>query len=218
MKDYGGEQVLVVTRALFERFGAFEGIRTGVEEAVAVLLDPANHFFMDRAAAELDPSHKQLIPYCLFRCGERLLHYTRGRSGGESRLHALGSVGVGGHVNPVDAEEGRFGPAAYQAAVEREIREELVIDSPWSQRVVALLNDDSNAVGQVHLGIVHLFELEAERVRAREDALANLSFQALADLRSGPLHDALESWSRHCVDALASFGPPPVPEPHSRSA
>lgn len=196
--------MLVVTRALFEQLGAFQGIRTGVADAVACLLDPANHFFMDRAAAELDPSHKQLIPYCLFRCGDRLLHYTRGKSGGESRLHALGSVGVGGHVNPVDADEGRFGPAAYQAAVEREIREELEITTRFSQRIVALLNDDSNAVGQVHLGVVHVFELETEQVTAREDALANLSFQSLADLR-GALHGGLESWSRHCVDAIARF-------------
>jgi predicted NUDIX family phosphoesterase len=63
MSKYAGEQVLVVPRALLEEIGIFEGIRTGgLEEAVARLLDPANHFFMDRAAAEDDPSHKQLIP------------------------------------------------------------------------------------------------------------------------------------------------------------
>ena len=204
MKDYGGEQVLVVTRDLLEQLGTFQGIRTDVAAAVAVLLDPANHFFMDRAAAELDPSHKQLIPYCIFRCGNHLLHYTRGKSGGESRLHALGSVGVGGHVNPVDADDGRFGPAAYQAALERELEEELDIASPFSQRIVALLNDDSNPVGQVHLGIVHVFDLATPAVTAREDALANLSFQALADLQ-GPLHDSLETWSRHCIDAIGRF-------------
>ncbi len=204
MKDYGGEQVLVVTRGLFEQLGSFQGIRTDVDSAVATLLDPANHFFMDRAAAELDPSHKQLIPYCLFRCSDTLLHYTRGKAGGESRLHALGSVGVGGHVNPVDADNGRFGPAAYQAALERELAEELIIDTTYSQRIVALLNDDSNPVGQVHLGIVHVFDLTTTAVSAREDALADLSFQPLAALQ-GPLHESLETWSRHCIDAIARF-------------
>lgn len=201
MRDYGGEQVLVVPRGLFDELGAFEGIRTGVEAAVAVLLDPARHFFLDRAAAEEDPGHKQLIPYCIFRHAGRFLHYTRGKSGGEARLHALGSIGIGGHVNPVDAAGGRFGPEAYHAAVRREIDEELAIGGRWSERIVALLNDDSNPVGQVHLGVVHLVELESSEVTAREEALADLSFRSLEELR-GPLRDGLESWSRHCVDAL----------------
>ena len=203
MRDYGGEQVLVVPRALFDRLGAFEGIRTGVGEAVAELLDPANHFFLDRAAAEEDPGHKQLIPYCIFRHAGRLLHYTRGTSGGEARLHDLGSIGIGGHVNPVDTAGGRFGTAAYHAAVRREIDEELVIRGAWSERIIALLNDDSNPVGRVHLGLVHLVDLATPDVAARESALANLSFRSLAELR-GPLHPALESWSRHCVDALGN--------------
>src|SRR5690554_1030040 len=98
MSKYAGEEVLVVPRALLEEIGMFQGIRTAeVDEAVKRLLDPAAHFFMDRAAAEEDPTHKQIIPYCVFRHGDRVLHYTRGKAGGESRLHAKRSVGVGGH-------------------------------------------------------------------------------------------------------------------------
>ena len=86
MSKYGGEKVLVVPRALLNEIGAFEGIRTdGLVPAVGRLLDAKNHTFMDRAAAEEDPSFKQLIPYCIFRCGDRILHYTRGKSGGEIR-------------------------------------------------------------------------------------------------------------------------------------
>jgi predicted NUDIX family phosphoesterase len=201
MSKYGGEQVLVVPRSLVEELGIGDGIHNDVTAAIDRLLDPAAHFFLDREAAEDDPSHKQLIPYCVFRHHGRILHYRRGRSGGESRLHALGSIGVGGHVNPVDTEGGRFGPDAYHAAVRREIDEELVIEGPWSERSVALLNDDSNPVGKVHLGIVHLVELETEDVRAREDALADLRLCTPAELR-GPLYDGLETWSRHCLDAL----------------
>ena len=198
--------MLVVPRALLDEIGSFEGIRTaGLDRAVELLLDPANHFFMDRAAAEEDPSHKQLIPYCVFRQGDRLLHYTRGKSGGESRLHALISVGVGGHVNPVDTGGGRTGAAAYHAAVTREIEEELVLPGRHDHRIIALLNDDSNPVGQVHLGIVHLVELESDAVSAREDALADLGFAALADL-NGPLHERLETWSQFCVRHLAGSG------------
>lgn len=202
MSKYAGEQVLVVPRSLLEEIGMFEGIRTeAMDSAVSRLLDPANHFFMDRAAAEEDPSHKQLIPYCIFRCGDRILHYTRGKSGGESRLHAKISVGVGGHVNPVDTGEGRTGPDAYHAAVTREIEEELDLPEKHQHRIIALLNDESNAVGQVHLGIVHLVDLESLDVASREDALADLGFSTLSEL-NGELHERLETWSQFCIRHL----------------
>lgn len=206
MSKYAGEQVLVVPRALLEGIGLFEGIRTdGLEAAVGRLLDPANHFFMDRAAAEEDPGHKQLIPYCIFRCGDRILHYTRGKSGGESRLHAKISVGVGGHVNPVDMGEGRTGPDAYHAAVTREIEEELDLPEAHEHRIIALLNDESNPVGQVHLGIVHLVDLKSDAVASREDALANLGFSPLAEL-DGDLFERLETWSQFCIRHLSGAG------------
>lgn len=203
MSKYAGEQVLVVRRSLLEELGISHGISTAeIDPAIAQLLDPAHHFFMDRATAEEDPTHKQLIPYCIFRCGDQILHYTRGKAGGESRLHAKISVGVGGHINPIDSGEGRVGPEAYFAAVSREIEEELVIGSHRTSRIIALLNDDSNPVGQVHLGIVHLVDLENTDVTSREDALTDLAFTPLAELR-GSLFDRLETWSQHCIAHLA---------------
>lgn len=203
MSKYAGEEVLVVQRALLDEIGSFQGIRTAdLDASVARLLNPANHFFMDRATAEEDPTHKQLIPYCIFRCGDRILHYTRGKAGGESRLHAKISVGVGGHVNPVDTGDGKTGPAAYNAAVTREIEEELELPEEHSHRIIALLNDESNPVGQVHLGIVHLVDLKSDAVSSREDALTDLGFTPLADL-NGPLFDRLETWSQFCIRHLA---------------
>ncbi len=203
MSKYAGEQVLVVPRALLEEIGTFEGIRTeGLDAAVSRLLDPASHFFMDRAAAEEDPSHKQLIPYCVFRCGDRILHYTRGKSGGESRLHAKLSVGVGGHVNPVDMDGGKTGAATYHAAVTREIEEELNLPEEHEHRIIALLNDESNPVGQVHLGIVHLVDLKSDAVSSREDALTDLGFTPLSEL-NGPVFERLETWSQFCIRHLA---------------
>jgi predicted NUDIX family phosphoesterase len=203
MSKYAGEEVLVVPRALLEEVGMFQGIRTdGLDAAIGKLLDPANHFFIDRAAAEEDPSHKQLIPYCIFRFGDRILHYTRGKAGGESRLHAKISVGVGGHVNPVDMGNGRKGADAYHAAVTREIEEELDLPEEHEHRIIGLLNDESNPVGQVHLGVVHLVDLKADAVTSREDALLDLAFTPLADL-NGPLFERLETWSQFCIRYLA---------------
>lgn len=203
MSKYAGEEVLVVKRALLEELGMFDGMKAeGVDDMVSELLSEGVHFFMDRAAAEDDPSHKQLIPYCVFKCGDRVLHYTRGKAGGENRLHAKISVGVGGHINPVDMGEGRKGAAAYYAAVQREIDEELEIASDYEMRIIGLLNDDSNPVGQVHLGVVHLVELENEEVTSREDALADLAWASLDEL-NGALHERLETWSQLCVKHLA---------------
>lgn len=206
MSKYAGEEVLVVPRALLDGIGSFNGIRTeGLDGAVERLLDPSNHFFMDRGTAEEDPSHKQLIPYCIFRCGDRILHYTRGKAGGESRLHAKISVGVGGHVNPVDMGEGRKGADAYHAAVTREIEEELDLPEKHEHRIIALLNDESNPVGQVHLGIVHLVDLKSDAVSSREDALTDLAFTPLAEL-AGPMFERLETWSQFCIRHLAEEG------------
>ncbi|MDG1357762.1 MAG: hypothetical protein P8P36_06175 [Akkermansiaceae bacterium] len=205
MKDYQGEQILVVTRELFDNLGDFQGINTDTQRYLPSLLNPENNLFLDRAAAEDDPSHKQLIPYCIFRVsdeqGDRYLHYTRGKSGGESRLHAQVSIGVGGHINPVDQREDHLGEKTYLAGVEREIDEELIIKGDHSNKIVALLNDDSNEVGKVHLGVVHMIDLESDDVRANEDAIANLTLSSLEDLR-GPLYDRLETWTRFCVDAM----------------
>lgn len=204
MSKYAGEEVLVVPRSLLNEIGSFEGIRTeGMDAAIDRLLDPANHFFMDRAEAEDDPSHKQLIPYCVIRCGSRILNYTRGKAGGEARLHAKRSVGVGGHINPIDTGDGRTGPEAYLAAVERELDEELIFKIAHTNKIIALLNDESNTVGQVHLGVVHLIELESDDVQSNEDALADLNFTELSEL-AGPMFERLETWSQFCVKHLAN--------------
>lgn len=201
MRDYQGEEILVISRQLFDELGAFQGIKTDVDGYLQAILDPANNFFMDRGKAEDDPSFKQIIPYALFHHDGKYLHYTRGKSGGESRLHAQGSVGVGGHINPVDERADPLGKATYLAGVEREIDEELNITGGHQNRIVGLLNDDSNDVGKVHLGVVHIFDLESEDVTSAEDALANLAFQSSDDLK-GKLHGSLETWSRFCVDKL----------------
>ena len=204
MSKYDGEEILVVPRELFDDLGAFQGLTTETDRYIATLLDPSNNFFMDREAAEEDPSFKQIIPYSIFRIGDHYLHYVRGKSGGESRLHAQGSLGIGGHINPVDERNDPLGHATYIAGVAREIDEEIILPSQPTQQIVALLNDDSNPVGRVHLAVVHLFELESREAQSREDALLDLQFKSSEELK-GPLYDSLESWSRFCVDALDNF-------------
>jgi len=87
------------------------------------------------------------------------------------------------------------------AGVEREIEEELIIIGSHSQRIIAILNDDSNDVGKVHLGVVHLFELETDQITSNEDSIADLKFSTIEELQ-GDMYGSLETWSQFCADIL----------------
>jgi predicted NUDIX family phosphoesterase len=194
------ENILVVPRRVFDRLGSFEGLCFEPDRYMPAFLDPANNLFLPRAAAEEDPTHKQLIPYLVLRHGDRVLCYTRGKSGGEARLHAKMSIGIGGHINDGDTHTEHFDEAAYLRAVERELHEELEIRGGYRQRIAALLNDDSNDVGRVHLGVVHLIEVDSPDIQPREDAIRDLAFLSAAEIT--PLRDRLESWSQICWAGL----------------
>lgn len=197
MKD---EMILVVRRELFDRLGAFQGLNFDVERYLPAFLDRANNFFTPRPPAETDPSLKQIIPYVLLVHQGRVLHYVRGKKAGEQRLVAKGSLGIGGHMN--DHDEGLFAldHDAYLASVQREIAEELKLNSKYRNHIVALLNDDSNEVGKVHLGVVHIFDLETDDVQKGEAMITELQFLDRAQLTAR--RDAMESWSQICFDHL----------------
>jgi predicted NUDIX family phosphoesterase len=194
------ENVLVVRRELFDELGSFHGLCFEPQRYLDVLLARGNNHFLARAAAENDPTHKQLIPYALLACGDRVLHYVRGKKAGEQRLVAKGSIGIGGHMNDEDESLFAWDEHAYRAGVEREVNEEVKIETPFQDRIVALLNDDSTEVGRVHLGIVHVFRLETENVQKREAMITNLAFLSKEELLAR--RDNLETWSQICLDHL----------------
>ena len=194
------EMILVVRRALLDEIGAFQGLNFEVQKYLPSFLDRRNNFFMPRSKAETDPTHKQIIPYVLLVHNGKVLHYVRGKKAGEQRLVSKGSVGIGGHMNDGDEDLFHFDEAQYNRGVEREIHEELILQTPYKNRVVALLNDDSNPVGQVHLGVVHVFDLETDAVQKREAMITNLEFLTKAELQAR--RETMETWSQICVDAL----------------
>jgi predicted NUDIX family phosphoesterase len=193
--------VLVVPAAEFDRLGRFQGFSAEAGRYLDALLTPEFATFRARGDVEDDPTFKQIIPYVLFRSTDVVFAYTRGRSGGESRLRRLRSLGVGGHVAEADAE-GRGTIDAYDLALRRELDEEVEIRSTGRIARVGLINDDSNPVGMVHLGVVHIFDLERPEVTPREDALAEPGFIPIAGLPE--IRDQFETWSRFCIDALLS--------------
>ena len=180
--SYPGENVLVIRRNLFEQLGSFQGLNFGTEKYLNVLLSRGNNFFFPRAQAENDPAYKQIIPYVLLAFQDRVLHYVRGKKAGEQRLVAKGSIGIGGHMNESDESLFAWDEQAYRAGVEREVNEEIKIDTQFEDRIVALLNDDTTEVGRVHLGIVHVFRLAQQKVEKREAMITNLAFLTKAEL------------------------------------
>lgn len=197
------EQVLVIRRSLFDHLGSFHGLQADIERYLPVFLEPGNHFFVPRAEAEEDPSLKQLIPYVVVTAGGKLLHYRRGSGSGETRLLKKGSVGIGGHINDGDGLGESFDRAAYQRALMRELQEELVIESCFIERPLALLNDDTNPVGAVHLGIVHQCHLAEPTVSANEEAIAELGFLTLEELLER--NDQLETWSQLVIEGWSGL-------------
>ncbi len=186
-------------RDAFEAVGAFNGVRRNPQDYLTAFLRPGVAHFMDRELAEESPQFKQIIAYAIFCHEGRVLAYARTAKGNEARLHDKYSLGIGGHINPVDGLADNLG--TYLAGVEREIREEISFSGTATQELYAVINDDTNEVGSVHLGIVHRFELDSDEVRPNEKALDKLAFRTLDEL-AGPLGDKLETWSAICVEAL----------------
>jgi predicted NUDIX family phosphoesterase len=193
------EQILVIPTPVFHGVGHFQGFCDEIDRYLPVILDPQHASFRPRPEMEQDPSFKQLIPYCIFRCGDLIFNYQRGTAQGEARLHAKRSIGVGGHVSSVDLG-GSESP--YLEGMRREIDEEVDIESGWTEDCLGLINDDETEVGKVHLGIVHIFELDNPQVQPREKSMINAGFVSLEELYRQI--DEFETWSQICLKYLAA--------------
>jgi predicted NUDIX family phosphoesterase len=201
MSTVSTEKVLVVPTELLHRLGYFQGFTTDVDRYLEELLSPRNTSYRARGEMEQDPSFKQLIPYVLFRYtdsggGVWLFRYTRGTGQGEQRLHRKQSIGIGGHISSDDAEEQN----PYEEGMQRELAEEVEIRTPYRANCVGLINDDQTDVGRVHLGVVHLLDVETPDVRPGEDEIVDAQFVPLEELASDM--DGMESWSQICLQAL----------------
>lgn len=188
-----GEQVLVVPRRVLMPDGGWLGVR---QEGLGAALEAvARHgFFMPRALAEEDPSHKQVIPYLVLRDGPRWFLMRRTRAGGDPRLHDRWSIGVGGHLNPGDGD--------LAGGLRREWHEELEAEFEPDFRPAGLLNDDTTPVGSVHLGFVFTADAGGRPVAIRETDKLRGAFASSAEVEA--VRDRLETWSQLVFDALGA--------------
>jgi predicted NUDIX family phosphoesterase len=224
-------QVFAVERAAF--FGGEwpQGFVAVTGATASGFLDDAHRRgrFVERAVAEQTPAWKQWIPYCVLRCRSAVasphegLEPARGTldgvfrvertSGqGEARLHGAWSIGLGGHVEPVDRGDGdgtEHGAGFFERALARELAEELRLGTSLpAPRFVGLLNDEQTPVGRVHAGLVYVCDLvtdlDAARrmVAVREIGKMRGGFGSLVEF--GELWQdpsRFESWSQFLVQA-----------------
>jgi predicted NUDIX family phosphoesterase len=199
------ERVLVVPTARFHSLGHFQGFSAQMDQYLPALLEGGDLGYRPRGEMEQDPGFKQLIPYVLFRYtdsdgGVHLFQYTRGGGQGEKRLHAKRSVGVGGHISSEDAADHASHHDVYREGMLRELEEEVIIDTPYQEQCVGLINDDETPVGQVHLGVVHLCDVARPAVMPRETEILEAGFRPVGSILAEIEH--FETWSQIVVKAL----------------
>lgn len=182
-------KILAVPAVAFDKIGRFQGFEPNYSDKLTYLLEHA--VVVDRETAETDEDYQQIIPYAVVFRGDQVFIYRRGKAGNENRLHALYSIGVGGHIDTVTCADA--GKQVLETLM-REIKEEIGVDTP-TVKIVGLLNDDSNAVGRVHLGIVyHVF---VDDVGETENTIEDHGFVDFDQIASYNL----EGWSKILVDS-----------------
>ena len=195
------ERVLCFQRKLLEELGGFQGLSLEIGKYLPVVTAASNILYLNRTDAELDKRYKQLIPYVLVICNDRILRYRRGKGGQETRLHGLYSVGIGGHISEEDSGLFSKGPG-YHEGMRRELMEEVAIEEV-KEAAVAVINDDSTEVGSVHFGVVHVLHVTDEKVVGRRSGIVGPEFIPMTEAVKDP--SGYESWSRFCLEHLDSL-------------
>lgn len=191
------EEILVIPAAEIKKLNIKQGVDTN-NEKIEKILGSANLSFKDRATMEEDPSYKQLIPYCIFIHENKIFSYQRTPKGGENRLHNKYSIGVGGHINPVDSLGSDDN--VYLNGMLREIEEEVGKLDYAEHHTMGMINDDSNPVGAVHIGVVEVFKLKESKLNTKDEALSNGVFIELSEIIKNK--DNYENWSKIIIDFI----------------
>lgn len=191
------ENVLVIKTESLGDIVSKNGLITGREDEVLALI-ASEGFFLARPAAEESPEYKQIIPYVSVVRGGEVFATRRLNKGGESRLHGLMSLGVGGHINEIDRGRGEW----LMNCLRREIEEEIDIADFGTLTLRGLINDDSNDVGSVHLGFFFTLTTAGDVFVRETEKLAG-GFIPISSLR-GELA-GMETWSQIITPELTDL-------------
>lgn len=181
------EMVRVLDRdAIVNRYGIDETGVIRVSEDDIIGLAERTAGVLERSAAETDEGKKQIIAYCMLVSGEHVFMTRRTQKQGETRLHNMYSLGIGGHINADDA--------TVRSGMLRELHEEVCIAREPSYRFFGIINEDSNAVSRVHVGICYIVEVENFACSIREKDKMEGSWVPVGEVEK--YYDRMESWSK----------------------
>jgi predicted NUDIX family phosphoesterase len=193
------EQVLVVKREELDQYLPGETFITQeMSDIMAFILE--RYHFAPRAEAEYDKNLKQIIPYVIIQQKECFYLLRRLNKQTETRLHDRLSLGIGGHINPVEKQNEVL--SIIEAGMYRELNEEVSIEKIVDLKCVGILNDTSGGVSDYHLGVVYLLQAEGN-VYVRETEKMEGTWAMLPELESA--FQQLETWSQIVVEKLLRF-------------
>lgn len=200
------EQIIVVNRETIfnhekNHFNGFISIED--QKALEIYETLSKYEVKRRGDMEEDPSYKQLISYCILENeNDEMLVYERLTGGGETRLHGLSSIGIGGHMNQLDDTQIE-GVLLDNAA--RELEEEVGVKdvNPLNLNLIGFINDDDNEVGRVHIGLVFKLKVKASEVYVNETDTLKIEWKPENTLMQGAEY---ESWSRIIIESIYNVG------------
>jgi len=210
------EKVLAFDEKFMLGFKDLPGFSNSNEDMAHLAFSFQFSNFEDRATVEIDETKKQIIPYVVIRKGDKVLAYQRSKKSGEGRLHNKWSVGIGGHINPIDETTNAKLNMIISNTIQRELLEEL----EWGEtafvhtvngiNALGLLYDDEDPVGRVHIGYVFTIDIpedEEDYPKPREDTIADCQWFTVKE--ASKLMN-LEGWSKIVLEAMEN-GPNPTP-------
>lgn len=214
------ELVLGFPRAVLDELGSFQGYRHGLNNEAGAsylerILSAEVASFRRRGDCETDPSWKQIIPYIAFQhvsvFGQtHVMRYSRTKVSGENRLHGKLSIGIGGHINPLDGAVCLTNFSfrdTFEQGWRRELLEEVVIDADYTASPIGMINTDEDEVGQVHFGILMLVQVSLPCVYPNEPAIGQVHFVPLPSISrpASPIFGEFETWSQAVLRSPMAF-------------
>lgn len=197
------ERIIVVPRNILfdEENNQFNGFLANDSTKGQEIFDTLSQYEVKRRGdMEEDTNYKQLISYCLLENeNNQLLVYERLSGGGEDRLHGQSSIGVGGHMNDIVGADTIN--EVLRTNAQRELEEEVGLAPEESQNLqyIGFINDDTNEVGEVHLGVVFKIKVNSNNVEVQETDTLKIKWVEQGSIDN---YDDFETWSSLILEAL----------------
>lgn len=188
------ELILVVKRSeLFKTTPAWHGLNNQAMDAFLTTISEKKEF-LPRSLMEEDPTYKQIIPYLVFKHENKYFVMQRRSTTSEQRLKNKFSLGIGGHIRQEDITDNSIFNWA-----RREFDEEVSYKGNLEIQTLGILNDDSNDVGKVHIGLVLLLNGDSANISVKSE-LKSGELKTFTECKN--MAESLESWSQLILPKL----------------